>query len=85
MKVKIKVFDVDMDVKNNGIEFEVKSADGKKHLGDVVLNKTGLIWCKGRTTPAKGIKVKFEEFAKWAEEKAAAEAAKSKSARRKVK
>jgi hypothetical protein len=42
MKVKIKDFNVDMEVRNNGIEFEVCSADGAQHLGDLILTKTKL-------------------------------------------
>jgi hypothetical protein len=70
MKVVIKSFDVDMEVKSKGIEFEVDSPDGTEHLGDLVLTKTVLTWCKGRTTPAKGIKIKWEDFAEWAESRA---------------
>ena len=40
MKVKIKSFDVRMEVKNRGIEFDVYSPDGREHLGDLVLTKT---------------------------------------------
>ena len=47
MKVSIKDFDVAMDVKNNGIELEVADNEGK-HLGDLFVTKTQLIWCKGR-------------------------------------
>jgi len=32
MKVTIKSFDVEMEVKNAGFEFEVYSPDGKEHL-----------------------------------------------------
>ena len=70
MKVTIKSFDVGMDVKTKGIEFQIHSPDGTKHLGDIVLNNRGLTWCKGRTTPAKGIKVSFTEFTEWVEQKA---------------
>lgn len=62
MKVTIKAFNVDMEVKNNGIEFEVKSSDGTKHLGDLILTKTALVWCPGRTRADKGIKKTWEEF-----------------------
>ena len=70
MKVKIKSFDVDMEVKTKGIEFEVDTPDGGDHLGDLVLTKTTLTWCKGRTTPVNGIKIKWEDFAAWAETQA---------------
>ena len=70
MKVLIKKFDVQMEVKNRGIEFEVRSPDGENHLGDVVLKKSGLVWCKGRTDPANGIKVSWRDFIAFAEQTA---------------
>lgn len=66
MKVTIKSFDVAMEVKNKGIEFEVRSPDGE-HLGDVVLTKSGLVWCKGRTDPKNGVQVNWSEFIAWME------------------
>ena len=62
MKVNIKRFNVEMEVKNSGIEFEIRSPNGNEHLGDVVLNKSGLIWCKGKTHPKNGKKIKWTEF-----------------------
>jgi hypothetical protein len=62
MNVNIKSFDVKMDVKNKGIEFEVRSPDGKTQLGDCYLTKTGLIWCPGKTKKKNGIGIKWEEF-----------------------
>jgi hypothetical protein len=61
MQVKIKDFTVDMDVKTKGIEFDV-SDNNDKHLGDLIVNKTGIVWCQGKTTPAKGKRVKWKDF-----------------------
>jgi hypothetical protein len=61
MKVAIKHFDVEMDVRTNGIEFEVYDNDDK-FLGDCYLTKTGLIWCRGRTPRKNGKKVKWQDF-----------------------
>jgi hypothetical protein len=47
MQVNIKSFDVNMQVKSNGIEFEVRTADGATQLGDCYLTMTGLVWCDG--------------------------------------
>jgi hypothetical protein len=66
MKVGIKSFDVEMDVKNNGVEFEVYDNDGT-FRGDCVITKTSLIWCKGKTTRQKGMKVTWDDFIKWME------------------
>ena len=64
MKVQIKDFDVQMEVKNNGIEFEVYDNAGV-HRGDCFVTKTGLIWCEGRTRKANGKKVAWDEFIDW--------------------
>lgn len=61
--VKIKKFDVEMDVKNNGIEFEVRDTKGT-FLGDLVITKTRLIWCEGKTTRANGKTISLEDFRK---------------------
>ena len=69
MKVSIKRFNVTMDVKNSGIEFEVRSPNGKDHLGDLVLNKSKLIWCPGATRPANGHQITWKDFIDWASTK----------------
>jgi len=61
MQVKIKSFDVEMDVKNNGVEFQVHDNDGK-FLGDVYVAKSGVTWCAGKTTRANGKKVTWAKF-----------------------
>lgn len=68
MKVVIKKFDVDMEVKNKGVEFEIRSPSGNDHLGDVVLTKKHIIWCKGRTKARNGIKITWKNFIKLMEE-----------------
>ena len=62
MNVKIKSFDVNTDVKNKGIEFEVRTPDGKSQLGDCYLTKTGLIWCQGKKKKENGAKVDWQDF-----------------------
>ena len=56
-----------MELKNKGMEFEVREPDGVTHLGDVLVNKRGFIWCKGKTTHQNGIKKTWKEFIAWAE------------------
>lgn len=63
MQVKIKQFDVQMEIKNNGVELEVASPDGS-HLGDLVITKSKLIWCKGRTRPENGESISWKKFIK---------------------
>ena len=67
MKVSVKRFNANMEVKVSGIEFEVRSPNGQKHLGDLVLTKSRLIWCPGQTRPKNGHKIKWEDFIKLAE------------------
>lgn len=64
MKVSIKTFDVDMQVKNNGIEFAIYS-NQDEFLGDVYVTKTGLIWCEGRKQRENGTKASWQEFIDW--------------------
>lgn len=67
MDVTIKRFNVKMEVKTSGIEFEIRSPNGKEHLGDLVLTHTRLIWCPGQTRPKNGHKIKWEDFINLAE------------------
>jgi len=64
MKVSIKDLSVAMDVKNNGVEFTVYSNDDK-FLGDLYVTKSGLIWCQGKTSRDRGVRVNWEEFMEW--------------------
>jgi hypothetical protein len=62
MQVNIKSFDVNMQVKSNGIEFEVRTPDGATQLGDCYLTMTGLVWCNGKTTKANGVKINWSDL-----------------------
>jgi len=66
MDVSIKSFDVEMNVKNKGIELQVHAPDGT-FLGDLVVTKTNLIWCKGKTKRANGVPVTWKKFIDWME------------------
>lgn len=63
MEVRIKQFDVNMEVKANGIEFEVRTPDGGNQVGDCYLTMTGLVWCKGKITKKNGIKILWDDLA----------------------
>jgi len=60
MNVKIKQFDVEMEIKNNGIEIDVSNAE--KHLGDLYITKSRLIWCKGKKRQKNGRKISWSKF-----------------------
>jgi hypothetical protein len=64
MKVSIKDLSVDMEIKNTGVELDVYSNDGK-HLGDLIVTKTGLIWCKGSVPRKNGAKASWDQFIEW--------------------
>lgn len=64
MKVYVKNMDVGMELKNNGIEFEVRNTNDA-FLGDCIVNRRGLIWCQGKTPREKGKKVSWDEFIQW--------------------
>lgn len=68
MKVNIKDFAINMEVKNNGIEFEVRNNAGKQ-LGDCFVTKTGLTWCAGKTDKKNGVAVTWDEFIEWMKNK----------------
>lgn len=61
MNVSIKDFDVAMEVKNNGIELDVADTKGE-HIGDLVITKTRLVWCKGKTSRKNGKEVTWSDF-----------------------
>jgi hypothetical protein len=64
VKVRIKDFSVDMEIKNNGVEFAVANNDGS-HRGDLYVSKTGLTWCQGKTPRANGTKLTWDEFIRY--------------------
>ncbi len=50
MKVIIKRFDVEMEVKNSGMELEIRSPKGEKQLGDMQVTKSGIEWHQGKSS-----------------------------------
>jgi hypothetical protein len=63
VEVRIKKLDINMHVKQSGIEFEVRTPNGASQVGDCYLTMTGLVWCKGKTTKPNGIKITWNELA----------------------
>lgn len=62
MKIAVKSFDVNMEIKNKGVELAVYSPDGKTFLGDLVITKSGVIWCAGKTRRASGKSLSWKKF-----------------------
>ena len=75
MEVRIKQFDVDMLVKQKGIEFEVRTPDGTSQIGDCYITMTGLVWCQGKTTKQNGTKMSWDHLAEILESDQAKKAA----------
>lgn len=63
MKVSVKDFTVQLDIKNNGVELQVYANDDT-FLGDCIITKTKLIWCQGKTKRANGKKIIWDDFIK---------------------
>lgn len=66
MKVTIKSFDVAMELKNNGIELEIRD-NQNAFLGDLVVTKAKLIWCKGKTDRKNGKSVTLAKLIEFME------------------
>ncbi len=60
VNVSIKDLGIPMEVKTRGIELDVKDKD--KHLGDLVVTKSGVIWCRGRTSRENGRRLGWRDF-----------------------
>ena len=67
MEVSIKSLSTSIPIRTTGIEIDVAKPNGKGRLGDLIVTKTGLIWCKGKTTRKKGKSASWEEFIAWME------------------
>ena len=62
MAVTVKDLNATIELKNKGMELEIRNPKGE-HQGDVVVNKTGITWCKGKTKPENGIKGSWDKLA----------------------
>ena len=61
MKIKIKDLQVSMDLANDGIQLAVN--DNKdEYLGSLYVGKAHVIWCKGKTQKANGVKKTWADF-----------------------
>lgn len=62
MGVSVKELNAEIELKNKGMELEIRNPKGE-FQGDVVITKTGITWCPGKTKPENGIKVSWDKFA----------------------
>ena len=61
MSVKIKDLDATIELKNNGMELEIRDSD-ENFIGDLVITKAAVIWCEGKTGRKNGIRVPMKKF-----------------------
>jgi len=66
MKTFIKDLGCDLGIKNKGVEIDVSDTTNK-HLGDLCITNTRLIWCKGKKKRENGTGVTWDRFIKWME------------------
>lgn len=50
-----------MEIKNKGIELDVYD-NNEQHLGDLVVTKTKLVWCHGKTSVENGKAISWNDF-----------------------
>ncbi len=62
MEVWIKSLEVDMQVKQQGVELEVRSKDGRERVGNCYATQAGLVWCKGKAKKEHGVWIGWEDF-----------------------
>ena len=61
MLVRITPHELDMEIKNKGITIAVADTRNK-HVGNLIITKTKLIWCDGKVRQQNGIPVTWEKF-----------------------
>ncbi|WP_454917413.1 hypothetical protein [Xanthobacter sediminis] len=67
MKVQVKKFNVNQEIKNSGMQLDIYSPDGEERLGDLTITKTKLIWCAGKIHKKNGVEVTWNDFIEWME------------------
>ncbi len=66
MKVSVKDFNITMEIKSKGVELDISDNAGK-HLGDLVVTKTRLIWCPGKIPRKNGKRISWQDFTAYME------------------
>jgi hypothetical protein len=67
MNVSIKDFQVEMQLRNNGIELEIRTPQNE-HLGDFYLGRGAVEWCKGKKARGNGVRKNWHELIAFFEE-----------------
>ncbi len=66
MSATIKKIHHELELRKNGIEITVRDSNGKQ-LGNLCVHKSGVTWCKGKTTVPYGKPITWKQFIRWAE------------------
>ncbi len=61
MKVEVKNLDATIELKTKGMELEIRDPDGT-FRGDLIITKTSVIWCRGRTQRENGVKIHLNDL-----------------------
>ena len=69
MDVRIKNLKVAMQLGNDGVEFEIRDGEGK-HIGDLLVGRANVVWCKGKTRKKNGVRVRLIKLVGMIEETA---------------
>jgi hypothetical protein len=80
MKVIVKDLAATIELKQNGIELEIRDPKNT-FLGDLVITSTSIIWCNGKTKRENGVKISIPDFIKQMNTKPAKAVAKPKAAK----
>lgn len=83
MQVKVKDLSAEIELKNKGMELEIRDNDGI-FLGDLVITRASIIWCEGKTGRDRGIKVSMTKFLDMMRGEAPAKKAVKKAAKKTV-
>jgi hypothetical protein len=68
LDVRIKDLTVAMELKNKGMELEVRDAKGT-HLGDLYISRGAIEWCTGKTRRGGGTQKSWDDLIGWYENK----------------
>ena len=62
MKVSVRSIYADIELKQNGLELQVRSRDDEVQLGDFYVTMKEPIWCKGKIPRGNGVRVLWQDF-----------------------
>ena len=61
MKVSVKELNAAIELKTKGMALEVLDNNGALQ-GSLIVTGTGVVWCKGKSNPDKGVKISWTKL-----------------------